>query len=111
MTLSRSPSPVPGGGWSSPGLSLDSGRSTPANVSGGPVVWESAKMRPHNSSTFSSFSTQNKADICGDYRAVSRSLTGSVRLGRKNMDGDQDGFERYHSLVEFDRFMGEWAED
>lgn len=74
MTLSRSPSPVPGGGWSSPGLSLDSGRSTPANVSGGPVVWESAKMRPHNSSTFSSFSTQNKGFFSRHMRRLSSSL-------------------------------------
>ena len=74
MPISRSPSPVPGGGWSSPGLSLDSGKSTPAAVSGGPVVWESAKMRPHNSSTFSSFSTQNKGFFSRHMRRLSSSL-------------------------------------
>ena len=74
MPISRSPSPVPGGGWSSPGLSLDSGKTTPTAVSGGPVVWESAKMRPHNSSTFSSFSTQNKGFFSRHMRRLSSSL-------------------------------------
>ncbi|KAF4989481.1 hypothetical protein FGRMN_9079 [Fusarium graminum] len=76
MPLSRSPSPVPGsgGGWSSPGLGLDSGRSTPTNVSSGPVAWESAKMRPHTSSTFSSFSSQNKGFFSRHMRRLSSSL-------------------------------------
>lgn len=78
MPLSRSPSPVPGsgggGGWSSPGLGLDSGKSTPANVSSGPVAWESAKMRPHNPNTFSSFSSQNKGFFSRHMRRLSSSL-------------------------------------
>lgn len=74
MPLSRSPSPVPGGGWSSPGLALNSGRSSPANVSGGPVMWESAKMRHHNPSGYPTFSTQNKGFFSRHMRRISSSL-------------------------------------
>ncbi|RSL96646.1 hypothetical protein CDV31_013382 [Fusarium ambrosium] len=74
MTLSRSPSPVPGGGWSSPGLTLNSGRSSPANVSAGPVMWESAKMKHYNPSTYPSFSTQNKGFFSRHIRRLSSTL-------------------------------------
>lgn len=74
MTLSRSPSPVPGGGWSSPGLNINSGRSSPSNMTGGPVAWESAKMRHHNPNSYPSFSTQNKGFFTRHMRRISSSL-------------------------------------
>ncbi|KAK7398390.1 alpha-1,6-mannosyltransferase [Neonectria punicea] len=74
MTLSRSPSPVPGGGWSSPGLNMNSGRSSPGNMSAGPVAWESAKMRHHNANGYPSFSAQNKGFFTRHMRRISSSL-------------------------------------
>lgn len=74
MSLSRSPSPIPGGGWSSPGLNLNSGRSSPAHISGGTTAWESAKMRNHNVNGYPSFSTQNSGFFVRHMRRISSSL-------------------------------------
>jgi mannan polymerase II complex MNN10 subunit len=74
MSLSRSPSPVPGGGWSSPGLNINSGRTSPAHMSGAPVAWESAKMRNHNVNGYPSFSTQNSGFFVRNMRRISSSL-------------------------------------
>lgn len=86
MTLSRSPSPVPGGGWSSPGLSLNnsSGTNTPAVVSGGPVQWEStAKMRHLGPNGYPSFSTHNQGFFSRHMRRISSSLP---RFNNSNSD-------------------------
>ncbi|CAM1505597.1 Fc.00g112340.m01.CDS01 [Cosmosporella sp. VM-42] len=74
MTLSRSPSPVPGGGWSSPGLNINSGRSSPANIGGGSVAWESSKMRKPGANGYPSFSTQNQGFFTRHMRRISSSL-------------------------------------
>ncbi|UNI14446.1 alpha-1,6-mannosyltransferase [Purpureocillium takamizusanense] len=74
MSLSRSPSPVPGGGWSSPGLNLNSGRNSPAAISGGPVQWESAKMRHLGPNGYPSFSTHNQGFFSRHMRRISSSL-------------------------------------
>lgn len=95
MTLSRSPSPVPGGGWSSPGLNINSGRSSP-NLSGGPVAWESSKMRSHAVNGYPSFSTQNQGFFTRHMRRLSSSLprfsgqpySEKEKLGRGRWWGD-----------------------
>lgn len=74
MSISRSPSPVPGGGWSSPGLNINSGRTSPSNVSAGPVAWESAKMRNLSANGYPSFSTQNQGFFTRHMRQISSSL-------------------------------------
>lgn len=75
MSLSRSPSPVPGGGWSSPGLNINSGRSSPANVpSSNTASWESAKMRHIGSNGYPSFSTHNQGFFTRHMRRISSSL-------------------------------------
>ncbi|KAH7329260.1 galactosyltransferase [Stachybotrys elegans] len=74
MSLSRSPSPVPGGGWSSPGLNVNSGRLSPASVTAGPVAWESAKMRNSGANGYPSFSTQNQGFFTRHMRRISNSL-------------------------------------
>lgn len=80
MSLSRSPSPVPGGGWSSPGLNLNSsGRSSPAKASfsgpnNGNVTWESARLKTQGVSGYPSFSTQNQGFFTRHMRRISRSL-------------------------------------
>lgn len=70
MTLSRSPSPVPGGGWSSPGLNINSGRSSPALLSG---AWESSRPRNHVNG-YPSFSTQHQGFFQRHMRRISSSL-------------------------------------
>lgn len=76
MTLSRSPSPVPGGGWSSPGLNINSGRASPSQSPGSPGLWDSAKIRNMslNGSGHPSFSTHNQGFFQRHMRRISSSL-------------------------------------
>lgn len=81
MSLSRSPSPSPGGGWSSPGLNIQgSGRSSPsrshaADSNGAaPGAWESTRTRNAGTSKYPSFSTQNQGFFTRHMRQLSSSL-------------------------------------
>lgn len=80
MSLSRSPSPIPGGGWASPGLNNDVGeRSSSGNgyrVNGGAnsVTWESAKAKSDGINGYPSFSTQNNGFFNRHYRKISSNL-------------------------------------
>ncbi|KAK3330209.1 glycosyltransferase family 34 protein [Apodospora peruviana] len=80
MSLSRSPSPVPGGGWSSPGLNIpSSGRSSPTRgypgSNGTPVMWESARLKNTSGSPgYPSFSTQNQGFLSRHMRRLSSNL-------------------------------------
>lgn len=66
MSTSRSPSPVPGGGWASPGLNLNSGRSSPNSNN---------RQRPGaNPNGYSSFSTQNQGFFTRHMRRISGNL-------------------------------------
>lgn len=54
MSLSRSPSPALGGGWSTPGMRTPSGQSTPASgivTPGGSQMWDPARMGPPPTTT------------------------------------------------------------
>jgi mannan polymerase II complex MNN10 subunit len=79
MSLSRSPSPVPGGGWASPGLNINgSGRSSPTRsytgTNGGPDLWESSKMKNLGVNGYPSFTTQNRGFFTRHMRRISSSL-------------------------------------
>ncbi|KJZ79021.1 hypothetical protein HIM_01794 [Hirsutella minnesotensis 3608] len=74
MSLSRSPSPVPGGGWSSPGLNVNSGRNSPSNAGSTPVHWESSRMRHLGSNGYPSFSTHNQGFFTRHMRRISSGL-------------------------------------
>lgn len=92
MSLSRSPSPVPGGGWSSPGLNINSGRSSPANApTSGPVHWESAKMRHLGPNGYSSFATHNQGFFTRHMRRISSSLP---RFNSSNTDSRHGGRDK-----------------
>lgn len=97
MSLSRSPSPNRGGGWSSPGLTTPydevDGRSTPrkayaaefpfnanGGTSGNSVTWASAKARSQEVNGYPSFSTRNNGFFSRHARKLSRSLP-SFNLG------------------------------
>ncbi|KAI0871453.1 galactosyl transferase GMA12/MNN10 family-domain-containing protein [Hypoxylon argillaceum] len=95
MSLSRSPSPIPGGGWSSPGLDVvSSGRSSPAKMtfSGsntGAVTWESARMKSRGVAGYPSFSTQNQGFFTRNMRRISSSLPSfSVKKDAGYVDKD-----------------------
>lgn len=80
MSLSRSPSPIPGGGWSSPGLSSEaiersgSGKGYRVNGSAKSVTWESAKAKSDGLNGYPSFSTHNNGFFNRHYRKISSSL-------------------------------------
>ena len=81
MSLSRSPSPRPGGGWASPGLNSPyvdvSGRASPASGyrgNGNTVTWESAKAKSEGVNGYPSFSTQNQGFFNRHIRKLSSSL-------------------------------------
>ncbi|KAM0250551.1 hypothetical protein ACHAQJ_008561 [Trichoderma viride] len=93
MSLSRSPSPVPGGGWSSPGLNMNSGRTSPANAAGSSVSWESAKMRKHGANGYPSFSTQNQGFFTRHMRRISSSLP-RFNSGTGNTYAEREKHER-----------------
>lgn len=77
MTISRSPSPAPGGGWSSPGLNLNtSGRSSPSTTfpgsNGG--LWESSRNRNNGGRGYPAFEIQNQGFFQRHMRRISSSL-------------------------------------
>ena len=99
MSLSRSPSPRRGGGWSSPGLTSNydnvSGKSSPrknygdiqmnghAGSSHG-VTWESAQQRTQEVNKYPSFSTRNNGFFARHARKLSSSLPTFSTGGRRD---------------------------
>ncbi|KAI9846749.1 MAG: alpha-1,6-mannosyltransferase [Thelocarpon superellum] len=90
MSLSRSPSPQPGGGWSSPGLvapyNTASGRATPTTANGGPttVTWASAKAKSDEINGYPAFSTRHDGFFGRHYRSLSNSLPRFSLGGRRD---------------------------
>lgn len=101
MSLSRSPSPNRGGGWSSPGLTTPydnlSGRASPRKgygeiqMNGGlgnsNVTWASAKARSDEVNGYPSFSTRNNGFFSRHASQISRSLPSFVRGAEKEKLG------------------------
>ena len=98
MSLSRSPSPRRGGGWSSPGLTTPydsvSGRSSPrpgyteyplnGDLHGNHVTWASAKARSDEVNGYPSFSTKNNGFFSRQARQINRKLPSFNLGGRKD---------------------------
>ena len=74
MSLSRSPSPLPGGGWASPGLNPNSGRSSPLSGSNTPISWQTAKTRSAGVGGYPSFSTHNQGFFTRHMRRISNNI-------------------------------------
>lgn len=103
MSLSRSPSPRPGGGWSSPGLTAGSGTSTPRGFSPSPaslapsgLSWAAAKAKSDEVRGYPSFSTRNSGFFSRQKRQISARLPSfrgsSVPAhGRGYVDKDEYG--------------------
>ena len=101
MSLSRSPSPSRGGGWSSPGLTTPydnlSGRASPrkgygelkmnGGVDSSNVNWATAKARSDEVKGYPSFSTRNNGFFSRHARQISRSLPSFVRGAEKEKLG------------------------
>lgn len=99
MSLSREPSPRPGGGWSSPGLSTPanytgmSGRTTPTPRRNGGVTWESAKAKTDDiNGGYPSVSTSNNGFFHRHMRQLSNSLP------RFNMGADERTYAEKEKL-------------
>ncbi len=79
MSLSRSPSPVPGGGWASPGLNINtSGRSSPTRThsgNGDAASWGPSRSKSSMASGYPSFSTQNEGFFTRHMRKLSHNLS------------------------------------
>ena len=98
MSLSRSPSPRLGGGWSTPGLNTPhgsmSGQSSPrkgyGNLNGGTstVTWASAKAKSDEINGYPAFSTRSNGFFSRHYRSISNTLP------RFNMGGRRDYAEK-----------------
>lgn len=112
MSLSRSPSPRAGGGWSSPGLTPHfdtmSGRSSPrkpytdlhvnggvgeSGSVGGSVTWASAKARSDEVNGYPSFSTRNNGFFSRHARRISSSLP-KFNLGGRRDYADKEKLGR-----------------
>ncbi|KAI4209840.1 MAG: hypothetical protein LQ351_007258 [Letrouitia transgressa] len=111
MSLSRSPSPNRGGGWSSPGLTAPfdnlSGRSSPRKgygeyqINGGigssNVTWASAKAKSDEiNNGYPSFSTRNNGFFSRHARQLSRSLPSFVKGQRDYAEKEKLGRGRWY---------------
>lgn len=79
MSLSRSPSPALGGGWSSPGLHTPSGPSSPASgiltPGGSSQMWDSSRLGVSPTTTSSNgYATSKGRSFLGRMRKLSTSL-------------------------------------
>ena len=73
--MSRSPSPRPGGGWTTPGLGESSQAGTYNGMNGNNgVTWASAKAKSDAVKGYPSFSTRNEGFFSRSRRKISSSL-------------------------------------
>lgn len=99
MTLSRSPSPHPGGGWSSPGLVPASGTTSPngpspGSLSPGGISWAAAKAKSDEVRGYPSFATRNSGFFSRQRHKISSRFPSFRRLSsREYVDKDDYGRE------------------
>lgn len=103
MSLSRSPSPHPGGGWSSPGLTPGSGTSSPrgyapSSLGPGAISWAAAKAKSDEVRRYPSFSTRNSGFFSRQKHRLSTRLS-SFRGNNPHgayVDKDAHGPKNWH---------------
>lgn len=101
MSLSRSPSPHPGGGWSSPGLTPGSGASTPrgyspATLAPNNISWAAAKAKSDEVRKYPSFSTRNSGFFSRQKRKISARLPNFRGQASRHGYVDKDAYGRGH---------------
>ncbi|KAJ5344689.1 hypothetical protein N7452_002693 [Penicillium brevicompactum] len=79
MALSRSPSPRPGGGWSSPGLISGSDTATPGTFSPNGISWATARAKSDEVRGYPSFSTRNSGFFSRQRQKIFARLPGLWR--------------------------------
>lgn len=102
MSLTRSPSPRPGGGWLSTGLNPGSGRSTPQNSLHPPSQsdpWLAAKAKSDEIRGYPSFSTKNNGFFSRSRNRISSTLpkfraSSRSPKGYSEKDGSPYGYGR-----------------
>lgn len=105
MSLSRSPSPSPGGGWSSPGLTphnSHSGHSSPrfgtgVNEGNG-LSWAAAKSHSERVKAYPSFETRNSGFFSRSRRKISASLPRFSIAPRNFREKEKLGRGRWHGF-------------
>jgi mannan polymerase II complex MNN10 subunit len=93
MSLSRSPSPQPNGGWSTPGLADHSGRESPKRMpydvngyASNSISWAAAKAKSDQSRGYPSFSTRNEGFFSRSKRKISSTLPRFNSFGTNKKD-------------------------
>lgn len=102
MSLSRSPSPHPGGGWSSPGLTPGSGASTPrgyspATLAPNGISWAAAKAKSDEVRNYPSFSTRNSGFFSRQKHKISTRLPSFRSHASRHGYVDKGVYGRGHS--------------
>ncbi|KAL2817449.1 galactosyl transferase GMA12/MNN10 family-domain-containing protein [Aspergillus cavernicola] len=100
MSLTRSPSPRPEGGWSSPGLTPGSGSSTPRGglyPTSPSDPWLAAKAKSDEVRGYPSFSTRNNGFFSRSKRQIKATLP-RFRASARSPKGysEKDGFPHGH---------------
>lgn len=93
MSLSRSPSPRPTGGWSSPGLTDHSRHASPGKrpfetngYESGEISWAAAKAKSDQVRNYPSFSTRNEGFFSRSRRKISSTLPRFNSFGANKKD-------------------------
>lgn len=113
MSLSRSPSPAPGGGWSSPGLTPQhphSGHSSPrfgmGTNGGNAISWAAAKSHSERVKAYPSFETRNDGFFSRSKRKISASLPRFSIAPRGFREKEKLGRGRWHGFGSSDSMAG-----
>ena len=116
MSLDRSPSPLEGGGWSSPGLNERSTRSrgtspTKKNygdLNGGSVTWASAKARSARVKGQASYQSQNEGFFSRHMRRISGRLPYFAHGGQEDRYREKEKLGRGRSWIPINQM--DWKE-
>lgn len=104
MSLSRSPSPVRGGGWSTPGLTENSELGTPRRKQYGEngsasndIAWAAAKVKSSQVRNTPSFTTRNEGFFSRQKRKISATLPrfNSFNSNQKDWNAEKLGRGRW----------------
>ena len=93
MSLSRSPSPRPNGGWSTPGLTDHAGRESPGTspyemngYASNNISWAAAKAKGDQPRGYPSFATRNEGFFSRSKRKISSTLPRFNNFGTTKKD-------------------------
>jgi mannan polymerase II complex MNN10 subunit len=93
MSLSRSPSPRPDGGWSTPGLTDQPGHDSPRKIpyemngyASNDISWAAAKAKSDQFKGYPSFSTRNEGFFSRSKRKISSTLPRFNSFGATGKD-------------------------